>query len=255
MVSLDQGNTIKPIYLAIHLTYKCPAKCDHCCFSSGPGVNGRIDLETAERAIDQAAQISTLTMVGFTGGEPMLYPRELVKLLRKSKNHGLRTRIVTSAAWAKKAEKAEEMLADLKEAGLDEISLSYDDSHAPFITERQIANCVRAAASNKIPVAINVCVDIDAKITGATVKELLEAEGIDTTTIRLQDTLINSTGRAEKLTSDQLATRGVWSARAITFCAVRQSIPTATFCHAVALFRFIMACRSAMRKRPRSPRR
>lgn len=189
-------NTIRPLYLAIHLTYRCPAKCDHCCFSSGPEVDGHLDFEMAARAIEEAANITSLKMVGFTGGEPMLYPRQLAKLITNAKAFGLSTRVVTSAAWAKTPSKTDETICSLKRAGLNELSLSYDDSHATYIPRERVLNCVRAAKQNDISVAFNVCVDVDSTITATNLAAWMKDEGINLSGIRIQETLINATGRA-----------------------------------------------------------
>ncbi|WP_221931686.1 radical SAM protein [Palleronia caenipelagi] len=200
---VGKSNIVTPVYLAIHLTYKCPASCSHCCFSSGPDVNDTIDVSTASRAIDEASLIKSIKMVGFTGGEPLLYPRELRVLISQAKEYGFQTRIVTSAAWAKNKRKANQILSSLKEAGLDEISLSYDDAHAEFISEESIVNCVRSAVDNGIPIALNVCVDESTEISGQSLRALFLNESIDISAVYIQETLINTTGRAREIDLDR----------------------------------------------------
>ena len=160
-------------------------------------------MSVAEAAVEDAARIGTLKMVGFTGGEPFLYPRELSKLVAKANYHGLRTRVVTSATWSRNQAKTHQILSSMKQSGLDEISLSYDDAHAEYIPESNILNCIKYSIEFGVQLAINICVDVNSKITAKYVKNLLKTHNFDVTKIRFQETLINSTGRAEQLESDR----------------------------------------------------
>jgi MoaA/NifB/PqqE/SkfB family radical SAM enzyme len=122
-----------PNTFAIHVTYTCPLSCAHCCFSSHPENKDKLPIahiiETI-RTLDQ----STIQMVAFTGGEPLLLGDKLVDAVREASSRGFVTRVVTSAYWGKNLSVARKRLEELKEAGLQEISISWDYFHEEFVT-------------------------------------------------------------------------------------------------------------------------
>jgi hypothetical protein len=70
--------------------------------------------------------------VCFTGGEPLLYFSEIVKLVQEAKNLGLTTSVVSGAGWVRKPEVAQRRMARLKEAGLDKLCVSADRYHEAY---------------------------------------------------------------------------------------------------------------------------
>ena len=112
-----------PTSFALHVTYTCPLTCAHCCFSSSPEVKDKLPISVLEDTIDKIDN-TTIGMIAFTGGEPMLLVKNLYKLIQKSKNRSFVTRLVTSAYFGKIKTNAENKIADLKASGIDEISIS-----------------------------------------------------------------------------------------------------------------------------------
>ncbi len=82
----QRTRTFRPNYLSFAGTYQCNLACPHCCVPIE--WTDRLDIPTALRFLEQAhaAGIETL---GFTGGEPFLYPEFLIALTRA----GRRTRL------------------------------------------------------------------------------------------------------------------------------------------------------------------
>lgn len=141
--------------LSLLLTLQCPAECAHCGTFSGPKVKGRLPREKALQAIDQAV-VNGYKLVVFTGGEPLLYGRELLELIAYANDNGLSTRVVTNAFWATTLAAAGNTAQKLKDVGLREINFSTGDQHARFVP---IENVLRAAAvclSRNIPVSIMI---------------------------------------------------------------------------------------------------
>ena len=197
MLKTEANNVIEPQYLAIHVTYRCPARCDHCCFSSDPYKHGALDVETVLKAIDEASKVLSLKLVGFTGGDPFLHADILAKAIGHAKSYGLGTRVVTSAYWASSETKAFQSLQALASIGLDEITISYDDSHAPFVKERNIVNAYLSARRLGILTAVNVCIQPSSKITKPYIENLLSAKSHDPEALLIiYESWINSTGRA-----------------------------------------------------------
>ncbi len=200
MLKFPRESVVEPQYLAIHVTYQCPARCGHCCFSSDIHKKGYLPLEDMLKAIDQAAAFKSLKLVGFTGGDPFLHQDILQKAISHAHSKGLRTRVVTSAYWAKSPDKADQVLGPLSIAGLNEMTVSYDDSHALYIPADNIKNAHYAAKRHNVILAINVCREPGSLIDEAYIREILKIQ--DDEPVRIQETWINSTGRANDEASE-----------------------------------------------------
>ena len=115
--------TIKPPYwLLAELTYRCPL---HCAFCYNP-INYdavRNELSTAEwiSVLRQARALGAVQL-GFSGGEPLLRD-DLEELVDEAHRLGFYTNLITSGVGL-----TEPRIAALKEAGLDHIQLSFQDS-------------------------------------------------------------------------------------------------------------------------------
>ncbi len=92
--------------------------------------------------------------VCFTGGEPMLYYHEIVPLIRQAKALGLAVSMVTGAGWVSmaKPEIARERIAGLREAGLDQLIVSWDTYHEEWCTPDHALLVIEAARANGLPV-------------------------------------------------------------------------------------------------------
>lgn len=111
-----------PLWLLAELTYKCPL---HCIFCYNP-VNyaqNRNELSTAQW-IDVMRQARALgaAQLGFSGGEPLLRD-DLEELIVEGHRLGYYTNLITSGVGL-----TEERIARMREAGLDHIQLSFQDS-------------------------------------------------------------------------------------------------------------------------------
>ena len=111
-----------PLWLLAELTYRCPL---HCAFCYNP-----IGFDKVEQELDTAGWLKTLrearalgsVQVGFSGGEPMLR-NDLEELVVEARQLGYYTNLLTSGVGLKpKRARA------LKDAGLDHIQLSFQDS-------------------------------------------------------------------------------------------------------------------------------
>ncbi len=115
-------STYRPWALIAELTYRCPLKCPYC---SNP-VNLRLgedELTTEEwcRVFTEAEQLGVMQL-HLTGGEPVAR-KDLLELVRHAGNLGLYTNLITGATLV-----TESLLRDLKDARLDHIQVSLQDS-------------------------------------------------------------------------------------------------------------------------------
>ena len=111
-----------PLWLLAELTYRCPL---HCAFCSNPVDYARhtAELDTAQwcDVFTQARALGAVQL-GFSGGEPLLR-KDLEQLVRHAHGLGFYTNLITSGVGLTDAR-----LAALRDAGLNHIQLSFQDS-------------------------------------------------------------------------------------------------------------------------------
>ncbi|WLI13455.1 MULTISPECIES: radical SAM/SPASM domain-containing protein [Pseudomonas] len=194
-----------PAALVINVTLQCPLKCAHCCYSSDMFKAGHLSFEQIALAISQAAGIQAFRAVHFVGGDPLLHPDLLADAIALAAGLGLSTGITTSAFWAKSPGHAQKVVDKLCDAGLSEITVSYDDAHAAFLGLHYIANAVAAAVLRSLKLRIAVVVEPGAAITAATLRAQLGLQ--EASAIQIYETAVNSTGRAAAVDEVRLHTR------------------------------------------------
>src|SRR6201988_3042955 len=89
--------TFRPNYLSFAGTYQCNLTCPHCCVPiEWPD---RLDIGGAVRFLE-AAYVQGIGILGFTGGEPFLYPEFVQAVCRRASQLGFRfDKIVTNGVW------------------------------------------------------------------------------------------------------------------------------------------------------------
>jgi len=201
---VPQADQVVASTFAIHVTYTCPLTCAHCCFSSGPRVKDRLDVE-ATIGIIEALDTDTIRMVAFTGGEPFLLGTNLVRLVACASRRGFTTRVVTSAYWASSETETDRLLGRLAAAGLNELSISWDDYHEQQTSVRVTFDHVRRAfACSKslgLTAAINIVQDHDSSWTAERVKKDLGLP--PESREHIVESPLNRTGRAVSELSDR----------------------------------------------------
>lgn len=196
-------NATAPRELVLNVTLRCPLKCAHCCFSSDMFQQGHLSLDDAKLAITQAAQVETMRTVHFVGGDPFLHVDIMADAFAHARAAGLSCGATTSAFWAKSRERADSVLAKLVAAGLTELTISWDDSHAKFVHLSWIDNAVQAALALGVTVRVAVTVLPGAALTAATVRERLRLS--DRPDVNVYETPVNGTGRAAERDLDPSA--------------------------------------------------
>lgn len=135
--------TFRPNYLSFAGTYQCNLSCPHCCVPiEWPD---RLDIKVALRFLDDAHAFGIRTL-GFTGGEPFLYPEFLLALCQRGVEHGFRfDRIMTNGVWHHSVSELEAVLRALAETGFSgKLGLSVDKFHGVHL--EQVADFCRIAA-------------------------------------------------------------------------------------------------------------
>jgi PqqA peptide cyclase len=113
-----------PLALLAELTHRCPLQCPYC---SNPleleRAGSELDTDEWRRVIDEAAALGVL-QIHFSGGEPTAR-RDLVDLVRHAHDAEIYTNLITAGVLLDA-----DRLRELKEAGLDHVQLSFQDSEA-----------------------------------------------------------------------------------------------------------------------------
>jgi MoaA/NifB/PqqE/SkfB family radical SAM enzyme len=110
--------------------YQCNLSCPHCCVPiEWPD---RLDIAAALRFLEDAHR-QGIAILGFTGGEPFLYPEFLLALCRRAAEIGFRfDKIMTNGVWHHDAAHLESVLGELAAAGFSgKLGLSVDKFHGP----------------------------------------------------------------------------------------------------------------------------
>lgn len=146
-----------PLWLLAELTYRCPL---HCVYCSNPVDYTRYkeELSTEEwiRVLREARELGA-TQLGFSGGEPLMRD-DLEVLAAEARRLGYYSNLITSGVGLN-----ERRIAALREAGLDHIQVSFQDSTREmndflsstrtFELKRRVAKMVKA---HGYPMVLNV---------------------------------------------------------------------------------------------------
>ena len=164
-------------------TNDCTARCAHCLMCCEPGAKQYLNAKQMISAIEQARKMADVHVAVFTGGEPMLLGKELLKAIKYCYDHKIIARVVTNAFWADTPEHAEKVIHVLRTSGLLELNISIDDYHAEYIPEQNIVNVWNAVQGKKFSSVIFAnCTGANSRITPEYIQKLIgqELKVIDT---------------------------------------------------------------------------
>ncbi|MFW9947824.1 MAG: radical SAM/SPASM domain-containing protein [Candidatus Odinarchaeota archaeon] len=130
------------------LTFKCPAKCQHCSYNAGPTRTGLIKPEDLSHYLKELMKLHPLQSVWVHGGEPFLYFDYLEHVIKETTKMDIpNTGIITNSFWAKNMKIAYKKLKRLKRAGLTAITFSFDCFHQEFIPIEYVKNALNSAVN------------------------------------------------------------------------------------------------------------
>jgi pyruvate-formate lyase-activating enzyme len=120
--------SFRPRELILSPTYQCNLTCPHCCVPIE--WTDRLDIATAIRFLEDARKIGIRTL-GFTGGEPFVYPEFVIAVTKRAAELGYSfDKVMTNGVWFEDESQLERVLADLRDAGFTgKIGLSVDKFH------------------------------------------------------------------------------------------------------------------------------
>ena len=118
----------RPRQIQLAGTYQCNLTCPHCCVPiEWPD---RLDIDVALRFLNDARNEGIRTL-GFTGGEPFVFPEFVIAVTRRAAELGFKfDKVMTNGVWFADEAELERVLADLRDAGFSgKIGLSVDKFH------------------------------------------------------------------------------------------------------------------------------
>lgn len=120
--------TFRPNYLSFAGTYQCNLTCPHCCVPIE--WQDRLPIPAVVRFLEDAHAYG-ISILGFTGGEPFLYPEFVHTVCRRAAELGFRfDKIVTNGVWFTDRAHLHRVLAELADAGFTgKLGLSVDKFH------------------------------------------------------------------------------------------------------------------------------
>jgi pyruvate-formate lyase-activating enzyme len=135
----EKLHIFRPDYLSFAGTYQCNLACPHCCVPIE--WTDRLDVQVAIRFLEDAFH-EGIRILGFTGGEPFIYPEFLLTLTRRAAELGFRfDKIMTNGVWFETTRQLEDVFQRLNVCGFaGKLGLSVDKFHG-IETEKLAVFC------------------------------------------------------------------------------------------------------------------
>jgi len=179
--------------LEFTLTRKCNSQCIHCQADASPLRKGAIQVKDAHDYLAEATAVADLESFMIFGGEPMLYPKRTIAILKKASQFSIpKIEMITNVVWGKNKATAEKLTMKLKTAGLNTINISVDAFHLQFIPLEYPRNAALASLKAGIEnvkwnvaliESINATNEYDKKT--AQILKTLQPIGIDANTFKI----------------------------------------------------------------------
>lgn len=146
--------------------YYCTSRCAHCLYACSPRWEKRyIDDDMTRLNLRKIASLGCRSIhVG--GGEPLLDPGGLAKVLRIASEEGVYIEYVeTNSSWFRDLDSAVEILSELKNSGLATLLVSispFHNEHIPFAKVKGTIEACRRAGISAFPWTSDFYREIDA---------------------------------------------------------------------------------------------
>lgn len=177
-----------PLWLLAELTYQCPLHCPYCSNPVELGPSPELETQQWLDVLSQAREMGAVQL-GFSGGEPLLR-KDLETLVRHANDLGFYTNLITSGIGL-----TEKRIANLKEAGLAHIQLSFQAANAEendlignrrqsFEQKMKVAKLVK---QYDYPMVLNFCItaqNIDSLNDALQLSEELKADFVELATVQ-----------------------------------------------------------------------
>lgn len=141
--------------LGLHITDRCNARCLHCAFGCGPEVEGCMGLEEAKKYVTDAKALDA-EIVCITGGEPMLYPDLVEKIISECSRLSFpEIWLFTNGFWAHDMSKARAIIEKLRSLDLTKMFFSIDFFHQNYVPIESVKNAIEGSLESSLGVSID----------------------------------------------------------------------------------------------------
>ena len=134
-------------------TSRCNAGCRHCVAQDDQPELSDVKRSEIMDWIDQIAEIG-IKSIRFVGGEPFLVLPDLQVYVKRIKELGMESTVVTNASWARTKVNAHKVLETLPD--LNNLIISSDRFHLEYIAADTVKNAIEAGLEHKKNVIMNV---------------------------------------------------------------------------------------------------
>jgi organic radical activating enzyme len=137
---------------------QCNIKCEHCVAADVDYKHKTMDLGRARGIIDEMAG-ANVKAISFTVGEPIIFLKDILSLIRLCNRYGIYSRVVTNGFWAKTPEQADNIVSDLKINGLSQLRLSFSRWHQAHVNQENILNAAESCQKFSLDYFISFVTD------------------------------------------------------------------------------------------------
>ena len=137
------------------VTYACTGRCKHCSEGEHANCGERIDPQIAADAVRKiAAEYDIQTVMTF-GGEPLLYPDAVERIMTATKELNIPKRqVITNGYFSKNTDKIREVAEQLAACGVNDLLLSVDAFHQETIPLDVVKRFASEAKACGIPIRL-----------------------------------------------------------------------------------------------------
>ena len=137
------------------VTYACTGRCKHCSEGDHTSCGERIDPQIAADAVRKIAAEYDLKTVMTFGGEPLLYPDAVERIMTAAKELNIPKRqVITNGYFSKNADKIREIAEQLAACGVNDLLLSVDAFHQETIPLDVVKRFAAEAKKYGIPIRL-----------------------------------------------------------------------------------------------------
>ena len=137
------------------LTYACSGKCKHCSEGEHSLRGEHIDSRIAADAVRKISGEYGIKTVMTFGGEPLLYPEAVYKIMAVAKELGIPKRqVITNGFFSTSEEKIREVVLGLSECGVNDLLLSVDAFHQETIPLDTVKMFAAEAKRHSVPLRL-----------------------------------------------------------------------------------------------------
>ena len=133
------------------ITYSCTGNCKHCSESEQRNNGGKLNADTAVRALEKINNAFTLQSVMTFGGEPLLFPDTVVAIHSAAKKLNIPKRqLITNGYFFKDGTIIEQVAKNVAKSGANDILISADAFHQETIPLKYVLRFTESLLKNGV---------------------------------------------------------------------------------------------------------